>query len=124
MKKLNYVIVMVSEMRRSVDFYRDVLGLPLKFESPGWTEFSNEGSTIALHPGGPAESPRAAQGRLPAGLCHLGFEVEDLDAFHRKMESSGVRCVEPPRQQEVGIRLAVYADPDGLPISVAETAKK
>ncbi len=124
MKKLNYVFVLVSEMQRSVEFYRDVLGLPLKFESPGWSEFANDGSTIALRPGGPAEPPRPVRGRLPAGVCHLGFEVEDLDAFHQKMESNGVRCAEPPRKQDFGGRLAVYADPDGLPISVAETPKK
>ena len=33
--KLNYVIEFVGDMRRAVSFYRDVLGLPLKFESPG-----------------------------------------------------------------------------------------
>jgi lactoylglutathione lyase len=124
MKKLNYVIVLVSEMQRSVEFYRDVLGLPLKFESPGWSEFANDGSAIALHPGGPAEPPRPDRGRLPAGTCHLGFEVEDLDAFHQKMESRGVRCTEPPRKLDFGGRLAVYADPDGLPISVGESQKK
>ncbi|PJF32830.1 MAG: glyoxalase, partial [Phototrophicales bacterium] len=32
--RINYVIVFVSEMKRSVLFYRDILGLPLKFESP------------------------------------------------------------------------------------------
>jgi hypothetical protein len=26
-------------MTRSVAFYRDILGLSLKFESPGWSEF-------------------------------------------------------------------------------------
>ncbi len=43
--RLNYAIVFVSDMKRSVGFYRDVLGLPLKFESPGWTEFAIEGAT-------------------------------------------------------------------------------
>jgi hypothetical protein len=28
---------------------RDVLGLPLKFESPRWTEFATDGATLALH---------------------------------------------------------------------------
>ena len=38
--RINYVIVFVSEMKRSVSFYRDVLDIPLKFESPEWTEFA------------------------------------------------------------------------------------
>lgn len=28
-------IVFVSDMKQAISFYRDVLGLPLKFESPG-----------------------------------------------------------------------------------------
>ena len=47
--QVNYAIVFVSDMQRSVSFYRDILGLPLKFESPGWTEFATEGATLALH---------------------------------------------------------------------------
>ena len=42
---VNYQIVYVSDMQRSLSFYRDVLGIPLKFESPGWTEFATEGAT-------------------------------------------------------------------------------
>ena len=42
--RVNYAIVFVSDMTRSVIFYRDVLGLPLRFESPGWTEFATEGA--------------------------------------------------------------------------------
>jgi catechol 2,3-dioxygenase-like lactoylglutathione lyase family enzyme len=47
--RVNYAIVFVSDMKRSVSFYRDRLGLPLKFESPGWSEFATEGATLALH---------------------------------------------------------------------------
>jgi len=47
--RLNYAIVFVSDMKRAVSFYRDVLGLPLRFDSPGWTEFATEGATLALH---------------------------------------------------------------------------
>jgi catechol 2,3-dioxygenase-like lactoylglutathione lyase family enzyme len=42
--RVNYAIVFVSDMNRSVSFCRDVVGLPLKFESPEWTEFSTEGA--------------------------------------------------------------------------------
>jgi extradiol dioxygenase family protein len=36
-------------MKRSVSFYRDVLGLSLKCESPGWTEFATHGRPLVLH---------------------------------------------------------------------------
>ena len=67
--RVNYAIVFVSEMKRSVWFYRDVMGLPLKFESPDWTEFATEGATLALHAseGSPAEKDDAE--KVPAGRC-------------------------------------------------------
>jgi lactoylglutathione lyase len=123
MQKIDYVIVLVSDMKRSVEFYRDVLGLPLKFESPFWTEFATEGATLALHP---TQTPAPAETspiRNQAGTCQPGFHVGSLDAFHAAMLSKGVRCLEPPRPLEGGGRLAVYADPDGLPISIAERPK-
>ena len=45
--RVSYAIVFVSDMGRSVAFYRDVLGLPLKFETPHWTEFATDGATLA-----------------------------------------------------------------------------
>jgi catechol 2,3-dioxygenase-like lactoylglutathione lyase family enzyme len=114
MNRVNYTIVFVSDMKRSIEFYRDVLGFTLKFESPGWTEFITEGTTLALHP----------KGETPAGVCIPGLNVPDLDAFHAKMEANGVRCIRPPRREEFGVRLALYADPDGLPLSVGEAPKK
>ncbi len=124
MKKLHYAIIFVSDMKRSIEFYRDVLGLPVKFESPGWTEFANEGSTIALHPAGSGESAQERAPRNPAGTCEPGFVVEDLDAFHRLAQSKGVKCLKPPKMQDFGARLARYADPDGLPLSISEARKK
>ena len=43
--RMSYVIVFVRDMKRSVTFYRDVLHLPLRFESPEWTEFATGGTT-------------------------------------------------------------------------------
>ena len=47
--KLSYAIKFVADMDRLVAFYRDVLGLPLKFQSPGWSEFLTGETTLALH---------------------------------------------------------------------------
>jgi len=120
--RLQYAIVLVSDMKRSVAFYRDILGLPLRFESPGWTEFATEGATLALHaensvPPGPLD-PAAARPDAP-GRCRPGLRVPDLDEFHRRMIQNGVACVQEP-ERVFGSRLAQYLDPDGLAISVGE----
>jgi lactoylglutathione lyase len=117
--RLNYAIVFVGDMGRSVAFYRDVLGLPLKFESPAWTEFATEGATLALHAGdGPSPERNDPQSTL-AGRCRPGLAVADLAAFHARMIEHSVPCVQEPRET-FGVRIAQYADPDGLVISVSE----
>ena len=71
--KLSYAIEFVGDMKRAVKFYRDVLGLPLKFESPDWSEFSTGETTLALH---------QASDKNPVGKVEIGFDVPDLQLFH------------------------------------------
>src|ERR1700736_4787926 len=71
--KLSYTIKFVADMNRAVKFYRDTLGLPLKFESPGWSEFATGETTLALHP---------ASEKNPAGTVELGFTVPNLENFY------------------------------------------
>ena len=117
--RVNYVIVFVSDMKRSVAFYRDVLGMPLKFESPEWTEFATEGATLALHKS-EGSNPGDDNTQLePAGQCRPGLQVTNLDAFHQKMVEQDVPCIQEP-EERFGARIAQYLDPDGLAISVGE----
>jgi lactoylglutathione lyase len=117
--RLNYAIVFVSNMTRSVSFYRDVFGLPLKFESPGWSEFATEGATLALHSTDAVGSIPDDPSKIPSGRCRPGFSVADLDVFHRRMVEHNVVCVHEPRQL-FGVRVAQYLDPDALVVSVGE----
>jgi catechol 2,3-dioxygenase-like lactoylglutathione lyase family enzyme len=47
-KKIAVVIVGVTDMPRAVDFYRSKLGLPLKFQTPTYSEFKTRGAVLAL----------------------------------------------------------------------------
>ena len=117
--RINYTIVFVSDMARSVAFYRDVLGIPLKFESPGWSEFVTDGATLALHKSdGPAVDGDIQQPE-PAGRCRPGLQVPNLDEFHKRMIENNVRCAQEPTET-FGARIAQYVDPDGLVFSVGE----
>jgi predicted enzyme related to lactoylglutathione lyase len=109
--KLNYVIEFVADMGRAVSFYRDVLGLPLKFESPGWSEFSTGETSLGLHP---------ASEKNPAGSIELGFNVPNLAKFHRDMSEKGVQFSLPPTKQDFGGMLAQFVDSEGRRCSVAE----
>ena len=117
--KINYAIVFVSDMTQSVSFYRDVIGLPLKFESPHWTEFATDGATLALHLSDIPKSELADSEDLPAGRCRTGFSVPNLEKFHQKMADHNVPCIQEP-QEIFGAKIAQYLDPDGMSFSVGE----
>ena len=108
--KMTYAIKFVGNMEAAVKFYRDTLGLPLKFQSPHWSEFATGETTLALHP---------ASETNPAGKVELGFAVEDIKAFHAEMSSRGVQFPMPPKAEEFGT-LAQFLDSEGAASSVME----
>lgn len=122
MTRFSHTIIFVSDMARSAKFYREAMGLPLRFESPEWTEFATGSCNLALHKAAEGAVPPVGADHIPAGHCHVGFTVNDLDDFHKRLISQGVRCLEQPKRADFGGRMAVYADPDGVPVSVAEAA--
>jgi lactoylglutathione lyase len=121
--QLSHVIVYVSDMQRSIAFYRDQLGFPVKMESPEWTEFHTGATTLALHHGKPADRPRIAHGETLAGEAHLGLRVLDIEQFYEEKKATGVEFIMPPTMRPFGSKLAVFVDPDGLPISVTEEVR-
>ena len=107
--KLTYSIHFVANMDRAVAFYRDTLGLKLKFASPEWTEFATGETTLALHP---------ASSENPAGSTHLGFGAPDVRAFHEALTAAGVRFTRPPEPLH-GVTLAEFVDSEGARCSVS-----
>ena len=111
--QLRYVIKFVADMNKAVKFHRDVLGLPLKFESPGWSEFATGETVLALHP---------ASDKNAAGKVELGFTVNDVDIFYREMSAKGVLFSMPPKKQDFGGVLAQFVDSEGAYCSVGAEA--
>ena len=108
--KLTHIIEFVDNMDRAVRFYRDIIGLTLKFQSPGWSEFSTGETTFALHPASKNNS---------AGKVELGFEVANLQQFHDDMSSKGVQFPMAPKKQDFGGLLAQFVDSEGAHVSVS-----
>jgi predicted enzyme related to lactoylglutathione lyase len=111
MIKLAYVIEFVTDMDRAVKFYRDVVGLPLKFQSPGWSEFETGETSLGLHP---------ASEKNRAGSVELGFRVPDLEEFHQEMTAKGMQFSMTPQKQDFGSMLAQFLDTEGGRCSVAQ----
>ena len=106
--RLTYAIKFVDDMDAAVAFHRDQLGLPLKFQSPQWTEFATGETTLALH---------EATADKPAGSVQLGFGVEDIEAFHRTASANGVTFTQPPMEMH-GSKIGRFLDSEGAECSI------
>jgi len=118
-KKPDYIVIYVSDMARSTAFYRDVLGLPMKFTSPGWTEFTTGDVTLALHLGG-APGDESTERRPPAGRAQLAFVVDDIHSVYEELKARDAHFSMPPEKQVTGRTLATLRDPDGFGITLQE----
>jgi lactoylglutathione lyase len=123
--KIDYVMIMVSNMARSVAFYKDKLGIPMKFGTPEWTEFQTGTTTLALHGGAQPREANVSASQNVAGIGAIGFNVDNLDLAYEQLQAKGVQFIVAPTVREgEGIKLAVAVDPDGFHISFGETPKK
>ena len=86
------------------------MGLPLKFQSVGWSEFSTGDTTLGLHP---------ASEKNTAGKVEIGFNVPDLHKFYDEMRAKGVKFSMPPKMQDFGGMLAQFEDSEGAYVSVS-----
>lgn len=118
--RMNFVIVFCSDMSRSVAFYRDKMGFPVKFISEKWTELYTGPATLALHLATPSRGEKWTPGAFESGQAQPSFEVLDLDRFYQEKKSQGIEFLQPPTKKENEPKMAVLLDPDGMPICVTE----
>ena len=104
---LSYVNISVSDLDRSVAFFKDTLGLPLNFAEAGfgYASFGTKPASFGM-----AQTDDATQYGRHTGV---GFMVDDLDAAHAELAEKGVEFVQPPTKQPWGGYMALFEDPDG-----------
>jgi catechol 2,3-dioxygenase-like lactoylglutathione lyase family enzyme len=127
-RRLTFVALSVSDLARSLAFYRDALGLPLADSSHdaerndpwyggahaaySWTDGAY--LHFALYPARAPERPVAT-------AAQIGFHVADFDRVHARVVGAGFRVVQEPRAEPWG-RTARYLDPDGNIVSITARA--
>lgn len=116
---VGYVILFVSDLGRSIAFYRDVIGLTFKFEDAGYAEFATPGTRFALY-----ERRRAEwlTGRpvAPGPAAEVVFVVDDVDAEVVRLTARGAQVISGPADRPWGHRTAHVADPDGFIVEFAQ----
>ncbi len=123
--RLNHAVLFVSDLDRSVAFYRDVMGFrlipmtPDGFRGAAFLQApdSTNDHDLGLFEMGAAAGPSAA-GRGTVGLYHLAWEVDTLD----ELERTAARLAEAGAlvgTSDHGTTKSLYAkDPDGLEFEV------
>lgn len=119
--KVGTVILLVSDMEKSVRFYKELLGLPVKTktQSPDWVEFFNRETTLSLHA---IKKTTANVDRRDTKLgtgTLVGFMVSDIDTTVQFLKENNVRFFKEPREEPFG-KHAIIEDPDGHLISIAQ----
>jgi catechol 2,3-dioxygenase-like lactoylglutathione lyase family enzyme len=90
-KKVDDVFFNVKDMEKAKAFYRDKLGLPVKYEAADWVELDAGNVTIALrrYGSGPEGRPELGVGEGAT----LVFEVDDIEATKVKLEGQGIKFI-------------------------------
>ena len=103
-RTVNVVYLYVSDMERSLGFYRDLLGIPLAGDGD-WQEARLGGTRFALH------KAHEGIGSLSSGTIHVNLEVDDIDAAVERVRGAGFDVKETMRE-DWGAAVQVV-DPDG-----------
>jgi predicted enzyme related to lactoylglutathione lyase len=113
------ILVPVTDVDRAVEFYENVLGLPLLFRYPGNAFFDADGVRIYLAQ--PTEDDFD-------GRASIYFRVEDVTGALERLEAKGAKVRERPEivfsTDDYDLWLAFVQDPDGNNIGLMREAPK
>jgi predicted enzyme related to lactoylglutathione lyase len=103
---VNSINIGVTDMERSIAFYRDQVGLAFLFsdQGHGYARFELGGSFLGL-----VTEHADFTGRHTG----IGLRVADIEAAHAELAGRGVPIPLPPTRQPWGALMAMFADPDG-----------
>ena len=107
--------ITVSDLDRSVAWYRDVLGLEHLFTVAGQPMAFLDGGGVRLYLGA-AEDPSFASRPL------VYYRVDDLDTAWAEVTARGAERVSPPhlvnRSGDTELWMAFVRDPDGIAVGL------
>jgi lactoylglutathione lyase len=125
--RIGAIILLVEDMKKSIDFYHNVLGMEKKQESEDWVEFLKQGTVLALHPvkkkSKTDEKQKSASRITKGGNVLIGFNFSDLESVCNDLSAKNVKFYKNLKNESFG-KHAIIKDPEGNLISLAEMAPK
>jgi resuscitation-promoting factor RpfA len=110
-------MLIVSDLERSISFYRDQVGLDLVDQAANTAVLSYGSGRVLLR-------QLADMSKVDRHVSHLHIQVSDVDASHRALTSRGITFMHVPRVIRPGTRLdlwgATFEDPDGHDVAITQ----
>jgi len=125
-QKMLHVRYRVSDLEKTVHFYKEVLGLEelRRHSSPRGSElvfFRTPGSDVEIE-----ICKYDGSGAVQVGydITHLAFEVADIEAFARHSSALGYPLSDGPTRTSTGSVIAFIDAPEGYEIELIQKAGK
>jgi lactoylglutathione lyase len=106
----------VKDLDKSLAFYHEVLGLPIKNQRRTWIDLGQTGALLSLHP--TSITADHTSNNLEGGIV-VGFLVGDLKSALDELRSKNVRVHRDIMDRDAG-KNAIVLDPDGYMVSLFE----
>src|SRR5436190_23370803 len=94
--KVDYVILYVEDLDRSIAFYRDLVGLPFKFSESGYAEFATEGTKFALYARSNLLDLLGREGTTGGMAAEVAFLTSSVDDEAERIRGAGVTILAGP----------------------------
>ena len=121
-KKYLHTRFRVSDMDKSVYFYRDILGMKVVEQKTSprgsklvFLKFPDMDCELEL-----CSFPDSGNVHVPEDLVHLAFEVDDLERCIERLKVAGVLITEGPIESSNGTRFIFTEDPDKYEIELIQ----
>ena len=119
----DYVVLVVDDVDRSLDFYVGILGLALGHRSGPFAQLDTGVTRVALYARSAMSDTLGRPLRAPSDDApgfELGFKVDDCDAAFRDLVDRGATPAVEPQDRAWGQRTAYLRDPDGYLVELAQ----
>lgn len=121
--RITLITLGVTDLERSIRFYRDGLALPMREGTQGVAFFETRGTWLALFPRGDlaqdARVPAEGSGFRAFSLAHNVRSSEEVDRLLAEAVAAGGTLVKTAEEAPWGGYSGYFADPDGFLWEVA-----
>ena len=113
-KRVGNVILAVTDLGKSVEFYNKILGMPIKRERNNWVDLGQTGALLSLHPTSDTDGDSSIDNRIL-----IGFVVGDVSSAIDELKLKNIKIHRDIQDKSSG-KNAILLDPDGYMISLFE----